>query len=360
MALPILGNSILLRSVGEDRQQLILIGNAPSSGSTLLADLIDSAPFAACGPELELFCNRELYSYKNYVRDTSLTSHIGTLRATGIHTRFDHFHAYGLTKEEWLKSLKSSDGLNSWLTSFAQNYLRFRNKPVEGFVFEKTPQNVNAIDLFLGSNPNRKFIYVVRHPLYVIDSLLRRGWGPYTAAATWLVNVALFWPFREDHRVSTIQYEDLVKSPFELVSKVLEDVCSGFSITPKALESAYEQNEYRTDSVKRIDAWSTGTEKQISNANAKNVSGEADLLFNAMLTTKISKEYAKAYHVPELSMKEALDFFDYEYHEKSSHVRLPTPQLGDYKKLTAKTVRYLIRGEGFKTSLAHFRAIERL
>jgi hypothetical protein len=42
---------------------IIAIGNAPSSGSPFLADILDGLPFAVCGPEINLF------SVKGYFTD---------------------------------------------------------------------------------------------------------------------------------------------------------------------------------------------------------------------------------------------------------------------------------------------------
>ena len=47
---------------------IIAIGNAPSSGSTLLADLLDSLPFAVCGPEIRLFSVRSYFTRYAEVR----------------------------------------------------------------------------------------------------------------------------------------------------------------------------------------------------------------------------------------------------------------------------------------------------
>ena len=40
--------------------KLGVIGNAPSSGSTIFSDLLDSTEFTLCGPEIMLFSNKEL------------------------------------------------------------------------------------------------------------------------------------------------------------------------------------------------------------------------------------------------------------------------------------------------------------
>ncbi|QTN39218.1 sulfotransferase [Cryomorphaceae bacterium] len=342
--------------MGEDRQQLILLGNSPSSGSTLLADLLDSAPFAACGPELELFCNRELYDFSRFQRNPKRTSNIATLKATGIHTRYDHLPGYGLSHTEFNNSFKEAPDLNAWIQDFARGFLAFRKKPKNGMVFEKTPQNANAIDLWLDTHPDHHFIYTVRHPLYVLDSLLRRGWGPYTASATWLVNVALYWNFREHPRVHLVKYEDLVGDPFPRVSALLNMLCSPHHITAEDLRKSYEENPYRKQ-VKRISTWSTGDDKSVQNANNRKVSNKAQDLFEGSLNTLIDPRFASVYGIPELSMREALDFFDYSAEKTEGEYVQASVSINDAKKLWMKSLRYLLRGESWRVSQAHHRAV---
>lgn len=342
--------------VGEDRQQLILLGNSPSSGSTLLADLLDSAPFTACGPELELFCNRALYDFERFQRNPQRTSNIATLKATGIHTRFDHLPSYGLSRSDLNNSFSKAPDLNSWIQDFAHGFLAYREKPQDGFVFEKTPQNANAIDLWLVAHPDHHFVYTVRHPLYVLDSLLRRGWGPYTASATWLVNVALYWNFREHPRVHLVKYEDLVSDPFARVSELLNTLCAPYNITAEDLRASYEENPYRKQ-VKRISSWSTGDGKSVQNANNRTVSDEVQKLFSGSLNTQIDPRFSSVYGIPELSMREAMDFFHYSAEKPEGDYIQASISINDAKKLWMKSLRYLLRGESWKVSQAHHRAV---
>ena len=55
--------------------RIVSIGNAPSSGSTFLADLLDSLCFAACGPELHLL------SPLSHYKDMTNMRHRGFRRA---------------------------------------------------------------------------------------------------------------------------------------------------------------------------------------------------------------------------------------------------------------------------------------
>jgi len=343
--------------------RLILVGNAPSSGSTLLADIIDSAPFAACGPELEFFCNRNLYNFSEFKRSSNRSSYTATLRSTGVFFRKDHLAAYGLTGKQWEERLKNALDLPEFTDQFAEHFLSIRSKDSQGYLFEKTPQNVNALDLYFKTFPDQPFLYLVRNPLYVIDSLLKRGWGTYTAAATWLVHVALMWSFRKDPRMVIIRYEDLIERPFEKGSELLNKLCSGFQIDAETLKSGYESNEFRSNFAPHLSSWSTGSEREVKNANEKEISEQSKKLAAVLLRSKISSRFAKAFNVPEITMTDALQFFGYsrEYEEQLTPENriIDVPKsLSDFRKMTSKTARSWLRGDGQKIALAHFHALE--
>ena len=343
--------------------RLILVGNAPSSGSTLLADIIDSAPFTACGPELEFFCNRNLCNFSEFQVDPTQSSYSMTLRSTRIETRWDHLKAYGYTKDAWIGSIKSASNITDFSREFVSHFLNFREKDGSGYVFEKTPQNVNNFRWFAQTFPESKMIYLVRNPAFVIDSLLKRGWGRYTAAATWLINVAIIWPFRDHPQFISLKYEDLVDAPFEKVSRLIELCCEGRRIEPSDLSEAYKKNRFRVDNAKHLDSWTTTSDREVGNANKKELTKRGRALMGELLHMKVSKEYAEAYDLPEVTMREALEYFGYlsDFEQRilptDKNVRISKSR-NDYVKLVMKGIRSIFRGDGIKKANAPFRALE--
>ena len=343
--------------------RFVLIGNAPSSGSTLLADLLDSTPFSAVGPELEFYCNRKAYNFSEFKRSSNRSSYTATLRSTGVFFRKDHLAAYGLTEKQWEERLKSARDLPGFTDQFAEHFLSLRSKDPQGYLFEKTPQNVNALDLYFKTFSDQPFLYLVRNPVYVIDSLLKRGWGTYTAAATWLVHVALMWSFRKDPRTVIVRYEDLIARPFEKGSELLNKLCSGFQIDAEALKNGYESNEFRSNFAPHLSSWSTGNEREVKNANEKEISELSKELATVLLRSKISSKFAKTFNVPEITMTDALQFFGYsqEFEEPltpENCIKDIPKSLSDIRKMTAKTARSWLRCDGQKIALAHFHALE--
>ncbi|MDQ3564821.1 MAG: sulfotransferase, partial [Pseudomonadota bacterium] len=68
---------------------IIAVGCCPSSGSTLLADLLDSVPGLLCGPELNILCVERAYRYDNdFKREALNRSAFPLASATSHCSRF--------------------------------------------------------------------------------------------------------------------------------------------------------------------------------------------------------------------------------------------------------------------------------
>lgn len=343
---------------------LNLVGNAPSSGSTLLADLIDSATDSACGPELEFFCNKYLYSFKSFQKNIYKTSYTATLRATGIFPQYGNLSAYGLNKDRFEEMIHGASSLSDFFNAFTANYNKYRRNNKNSAVFEKTPQNINCIAEFLQTYPNGFFVIIVRNPLYVYNSLLNRGWGNYTALCTWLISNALIEPFLNHKRVRVVKYEKLVVDPFTQVSSLLSDIL-GEVIDPQEIEKNYKQNIYRRNIAAGLKSWEANRESHVINANNKRISEEIKVEFSKLLTLKISKSYSNHYDIPEISFEHLLTEFGYyetimnALKEISSDDPVPIIDLKDYRKLFAKWLREVKIGYAkFTNCRTYFEAVE--
>jgi hypothetical protein len=343
---------------------LNLVGNAPSSGSTLLADLLDSATDSACGPELEFFCNKYLYNFKHFQKNIYKTSHTATLRATGIFPQYGKLSAYGLTKDRFEKMIHESSSLPDFFNAFTTHYSKYRRNKNNSAVFEKTPQNINCIEEFLQSYPNGFFVIIVRNPLYVYNSLVNRGWGNYTALCTWLISNALIQPYLSHNRIRLVKYEELVMDPFTQVSSLLSDIL-GEVIEPQVIEKNYKQNLYRRNFAAGLKSWEANREAQIINANQKQIPEDIKAEFSKLLTLKISKRYANHYEIPEISFKHLLREFGYfesimnTLKGISIEESYPRIDIKDYRKLIPKWLREVKIGYAKITNYRiYFEAVE--
>lgn len=293
--------------------KLVLVGSSPSSGSTMLADILDSSHFSCCGPELEIFCNKALYgSFKT--NELIMDHQILSLRATGIFPKWALLNdAYGLSKNDFKVMINESESFNSFQEKFAEFVLEHRNKSLEGILFEKTPQNLNAVGEFLNQTEDSYFLCVVRNPLYVINSLLNRGWDTYSALATWLIYASQTIQYKEHSRFKIIALEDLVKTPFQIAANIINEISDNHCVGAKQMKIDYHDNDFRDQFVTKISSWEANQQgaKKIINPNAKKVKREVREVFSKGLKMSISKQYAMRYGILQISYEEALQELGY-------------------------------------------------
>lgn len=328
---------------------LSLVGSPPSSGSTLLADLLDSTAYSACGPELEFFSNKNLYDFHQFKKNIKETSHVVQLRSTGIFPKYNRLDAFGLDEKNLHRKVHKASNLTEFFDDFAAYFLAFRNKDTKGIMFEKTPQNLNCVKEYLQHYPKGFFIIIVRNPLYVYNSLLNRKWGSYTALCTWLISTATFINLLDHKKVILIKYENLVNSPFEITSAILKSI-KNLNVPPSIIESGYKGNDYRAKFSPALKSWEFKSRNMIRNANKKIIQPKIKEEFSKLLNVKISKLYADHYGIPDMSFQTILKQLGYEddVMELLSDVRpkygMPQYTWQDFRKLTAKWIREIKGG----------------
>ena len=197
---------------------IIAVGNAPSSGSTFLADLLDSLPFAVCGPEINLFSVKSNFTNFTYLKKSGFSSS----RSPVIYERRQRLLDwrlcnYGIDRLLLKLILKESSSLKDFSINIFDVFSNFRGKQCKLY-FEKTPQNIHCAKIFLDTFKDSFFLHIVRNPLYVYKSLLKRNFPPYIAVNTWLIDESRSYELINHPRFITIYYEDLVKKPFNSIS----------------------------------------------------------------------------------------------------------------------------------------------
>jgi hypothetical protein len=289
---------------------ICIIGNAPSAGSTFLADLLDSTPDSVCGPELNLFSNRKLYDFARYRRNVGVTSPSGSIHRLRIGLNFDRLYSYGHDRATYTRMVRDSADLNEFVERFGCYYKALRGKNQRALLFEKTPENINAIGEFLEALPDGHFIHITRDPLHIYPSLLKRGFAPYVSLLTWLLDVAMVHPYRDHERVILVKYEELVQRPFELTSELLRRI-TGTAPTPDAIEAAYMNNEYRKIHSKKIATWSVREYGTVRDANRKELPDQVLRDTLRLLHARVRPRYAARFRMAPLSFREAVDSYGY-------------------------------------------------
>ncbi|MBX2817085.1 MAG: sulfotransferase [Saprospiraceae bacterium] len=327
-----------------------LIGNPPSCGSTLLCDIIDSDPWSACGPELEIFCNRRLYQFADYQKYAKSSLFFST-HSTGIYPQWDRLGFYGTSRNEVVDDLRTSESLHQFVEKMRLRFLSFRGKQSSAQWFEKTPQNANAIGEFLMAFPEGHFVTIIRNPIFVYRSLLNRGKGNFGSLITWLLYVSKLFPFLNHERFHLIKYEDLVRNPFVTVSSLLNTIYNGKrESVPAILEENYAKNKYRAGASTKLKSWSTHGSKQVVDGNTVDLKKQHLLGIKKLLLYRVSETYSELFDLAPISFREALDAMGYmELIEKeTAYIALSDTDIKlefyDHRKLVTKWIRELIRG----------------
>lgn len=239
-------------------RRVIAVGCAPSSGSTLLADLLDSVPGAACGPELNVLCIPDAYHFDaDFRRKAATRESFPVYAAATARSRFfnsRHLETTGLTERALARMIGTARTLPDFIGTFASHYSIFRGKEAPVFV-EKTPDNSLCLQRFLGSFSDGLFVHIVRDGRAVVGSLRRRGFGLVEAAVIWMLYVQSRLEVLVHPRLIDVRYEDLAASPFQTVSNLAAK--AGLRTDVESIEVAYRTNRYRQQ-LARVDGWRVG------------------------------------------------------------------------------------------------------
>jgi len=291
---------------------LILIGNSPSSGSTFLAEILDSLDGCFCGPELSVFANPLIFD--DYSKYKSNSNKSGTPLSIYKQTNRPYYHNlpyYGLSKREYFYFCKKQSDAKSFTQSLIKKVERKYHKNVDLF-FEKSPENIASIRNFLHHYSDGYYIHIVRNPIYVYKSLIKRGFSPNIALLTWYFDVIQALPFAKNNRLITVKYEDLSENPSEVIMDIFETIGKPKNITNEELEKRLANNKKRKG-LKRIESWS-GKYGNIYNANDKPITEQEASFFSKGLNYGLTKELCCRFNIPEISYKELIHIMGYSHH----------------------------------------------
>ncbi len=248
---------------------LICIGGSPSSGTTLLADLMDSVPGVVCPPEMHLFCVEGAYGYDGRFRTRAVARK--AMRNRGIYSAPSRFFNWkyratgGVGKDRLLSAMGTASGLRGFVEWYARKHAAWRGmEPSSLAAFaEKTPLNVNWAEDFCEAFPATAlggpvagpglFVHVVRDGRAVAASLARRGYPLYEAAMIWLhqVDAGRRAAERFAHCVE-VRYEDLLDDPYEITAGLVARV--GLNVGASAVKAGMRANPFRA-SLPRVETW---------------------------------------------------------------------------------------------------------
>lgn len=197
-----------------DKRAGILIGGPPSTGSSVLVNILNRHRDLLAGPETYLFIHPKLYTDWKRSREYLVkTSPLGGLKSVGWFRRngadlMDPF--YGWEKASLDEAIRSAPDFPAFADEYF--YQPLERKGAKQWV-EKSPSNSLCFDHFLMSFPGGKVVFTARDPYDTIASLVARGYTPWYATAACLVNSAFAMKVFDDPRFFCLKYEEWVRSP---------------------------------------------------------------------------------------------------------------------------------------------------
>jgi hypothetical protein len=221
---------------------LCLIGGCGSSGTTLLAHLLDGIGDLRCSPEAYVFHHANLYRAEDFKRE--LYRALAQQGAKVVFRRdgLEHclVHPIFIAARDFLglKTIYDEYDLFTSVDSMGTlaQYLKGRMETRHGFPHhflwvDQTPKNVLTAALFLESLPGARFIHIIRDGRDVVASLAKRyaHESPGRSRENYVTIGALRWC----HDVSwgmkargltgylEVRYEDLTTQPLKWINVML-------------------------------------------------------------------------------------------------------------------------------------------
>jgi len=289
--------------------KVFALGNSPSSGSTFFADLLDSTCVTACGPEISLFSLNALYEFNTFKNNIWKTSRCSAVYFERNILGLNSICEYGLNKRKIFEMLQKSSTLKEFLNNFALHYLSLRGKNVNGMVYEKSPQNIHCVKEYL-DNTDNYFIHIVRNPVNVYKSLLKRGFLDKIALITWLIEEAKIYDSLDCERVIVVKYEDLIERPYQITREVIKTT-TGYDIPEEEIEYNYKNNDYRKYHSIKLDSWSNTSFGVIGKDKEKIFTEKELQSLSSLKKIKVSQQYAKYFNIADISFLDVVTKLGY-------------------------------------------------
>lgn len=204
----------------------ILMGSAPSSGSTLLSHVLGRVPGVYRRRELAAFDKRDWMAadtatYHRHARRWIRRRYANAPYGCELPSAFTGISDYAATTSDLLSMVPQRDSYLDLLIAFMDE--RATASRCTRWV-EKTPGNLFSFDIVRKRRPDVHLVAIVRDARHTIDSLLRRGYSPLWAVTRWyLSNLVLAW-HAEQGSVHIVRFEDLTQRPAPTLERLFQAV----------------------------------------------------------------------------------------------------------------------------------------
>ena len=241
----------------------VFIAGTTSSGSHLLATMLDMHPEVIIGPELQIFYNQFVFTEwpvaSSRILNAFRVSHsipwkvarklfpypLKIPRLGHANNILRGYKGYGLNRGQLLTMLNQADSLKSFTDSLVTHFEHFRNKP-DAIWGEKSLSNIFCFEEFRKIYPDLKIIIMARDGRDSSSSAIKRGAEPLHAFGMWLLRMsACIRALESEVPTLLLRYEDLTSDPETAIRKA----CDFLEIEFRENLLHPDQNEYwRTQS----------------------------------------------------------------------------------------------------------------
>lgn len=284
------------------------IGGSGSTGSSLLANILNRHSKVLCGPETYLFTKHQLFEDWTHSKENLLH---GKLKSFPWHrySRVDLSHEYYQWEEgKLLGLLKYAKDIKEFSDEFFSHTRRQYNKT---HWIEKTPSNVYNFHLLPEYFPGCYLIHTVRNPYDAILSLNKRGFNIYYATALYLLNTAVGMAMRHYDNYIELIYEDFVNDP----EKELRRICTklGIRFEKEMLSKAKEQID------EDISSWGASESGEVLKNHTGKFNAESWLVQHEIIYTvnslAVSRYYKEKYNLEFVRIPEICEYYGFKHYE---------------------------------------------
>ncbi|WP_133468582.1 sulfotransferase family protein [Paraglaciecola marina] len=246
---------------------MIFLTGYPRSGTTLLANKLNSIESVYVGPETQF--------YRNIYHQLAGLDKPDFFQVVSNDKRLKDYNLKA--NEIQLICEESKYDRDNFLSVFLSYVGKQKNCPV---VIEKTPAHILYWEKIFECHPNAKIIYLVKDVRDVVLSNLKVDWthsNSYLHAAEWTVYNEQYQKLtkKNSSRVMVVKFEDFIASPLEQNKRVCDFLGIANSLKTEQSANAVPDWElqWKADSMKAIDtsklyAWKLkGDNEVVSVAN---------------------------------------------------------------------------------------------
>ncbi|MBK8492256.1 MAG: sulfotransferase [Saprospirales bacterium] len=297
----------------------ILIGGSPSTGSSVLVNMLNRHPDVVAGPETYLFIHPKLYTewpaYRWFLLHRSKwggLKSIGWFRKNGADL-LDPF--YGWTQESLSAEIPQALDLPAFAEAFFSKSRK--GKDASRWV-EKSPSNALCLDLFLHHFPGGRVVHTTRNPYDTIASLVSRGLSPFEATAAYLLNTSFALKAAGSARYFCLKYEDWVHAPDQFLRACFAHL--GLNWDPSCLEPEKGATEVRMEGWLHnekgpLQAGSVGRFQRLPAL-------EQEKICYAVEHLRIDPRYREIHQLPVSNIPEICEILEYPIHPSTRSFRL--------------------------------------